>query len=103
MGMNGSNHYLHIIGQQDAMHYTITVHVPNNGMPIIIESNRGIMNHSPGYGHQYGTFLFIQALKASYISPTIWTTAITIMGITITDITDTIDHSFIESIIFKLN
>jgi hypothetical protein len=37
------------------MNYTITVHVPNNnGMPIIIESNRGTLNHVPGYGQQYG-------------------------------------------------
>lgn len=70
MGINGSNHYLHIVGQQDAMQYTITVHVPNNGMPIIIESNRGIMNHGPGYGQQYGTFFFIQAHKALFIPPT---------------------------------
>lgn len=68
LGSNGSNHILQIVGQpNNGGHYTITVHVPNNGLPIIIESRPGIINnYQHGYGQQYGKIFTIQATKDSY-------------------------------------
>lgn len=46
---NGVFHYLHIVGQQDMLPYTITVLVPGFGMPSVVEHARGHLPHIQGY------------------------------------------------------
>jgi len=48
---NGSHHFLHIVGQNDGRQYTITVFVPFNGMPSIVEFGQGHLPHQHGYGN----------------------------------------------------
>lgn len=61
LGVNGTNHILKLAGVPNSGNfYTITVHVPINGVPMIIESRAGIINNfTHGYGQQYGRFLLI--------------------------------------------
>jgi hypothetical protein len=48
---NGTNHFLHIVGQNDGRQYTITVHVPFNGQPTITEFGPGHLPHQQGYSN----------------------------------------------------
>jgi len=47
--LNGVLHYLHIVGLQDNLPYTITVLVPINGLPSVVEFARGHLPHVQGY------------------------------------------------------
>lgn len=48
---NGSNHFLHLVGQNDGRQYTITVHVPLIGLPTITEFGPGHLPHQQGYSN----------------------------------------------------
>jgi hypothetical protein len=46
----GTNHFLHLVGHTDGRQYTITVHVPIGGNPVIIEVSEGHNNLGHGHG-----------------------------------------------------